>query len=95
MIKAHSEMHAKTTKGQNFASKKAIREALAKDDGTLRFVELGTVANHFQSRPWTVEALVRELGNSGRTLIVVGPDPYTKRSYFGTIGVKDGTLFVK
>lgn len=95
MIKAHSEMHAHDAHGRNFKSKAAIRTALVSSDLPPTFTEIGTYANNFQATVWTVPELVREIGDSGRTLLVVGPDPYTDRRFYGTLSVSKGKVVVK
>ena len=95
MIKAHSEMHAHTWTGLDFASKAAIKRALTESPAKITFTEIGTLANNFHATVWTVAELVREIGDSGRTLLVVGPDPYTNRRFYGTLSVSRGKVVVK
>lgn len=96
MIGQGAEMWAQTPDGENFPSKAAIRRALDADwpqDGVV-WIELGTVENGFQDKRWTSAALMREIGDAPRTLLVVGPDPYRKRNYYGTVSIKNGKVKV-
>lgn len=90
-LKQYAEMWAQTPTGANYASKAAIKRALATTYERPSFVELGTVANGFTDTRWTVEELAAELAH-GKTLTIVGPDPYTKRTYFGSLRASKGAL---
>lgn len=93
MIRQHAEMWARTEAGLNFPSKAAIKRFLT-EGKSIVWTEIGTVGNGWQDRDWTTDELCQEIGDSGRTLLVVGPNPYTKRSYYGTVSVKNGEVKV-
>lgn len=90
-LKQYAEMWARTLHGEHFASKAAIKRALADDPSMVRFTEIGTVANGFTDTHWSPEELAAELAH-GKTLTIVGPDPYTKRTYYGSLRASKGAL---
>jgi hypothetical protein len=77
----------------NFKSKAAIKRALAEDPASVSWLEIGTVANGFQDTRRSTEELLAEL-EGGRYVLIVGPDPYRLRNFFGQVRAKGGKLVV-
>lgn len=77
---------ARTVSGDHFPSKKALRAALAADPSEVVFYSTSPMGPHANEsfRGNEVPADV--------TLSLVGPDPYTSRTWYGT-GVHGGTGF--
>lgn len=79
--------------GGLFASKAALKRAMAADPSKVVFVgtaqelgpQLGNVGTVWGSM--LVEALP-----AGTTLVVVGPDPHRDRRWYGNIVVKNGVV---
>jgi hypothetical protein len=67
--------------GSRPRSKKAVREAIADDPGRVR-VEATSMFGDEYGGPLTAAP-------SGN-IAFVGPDPYTRRNYYGTIEVRRG-----
>ena len=64
--------------GKNVATKKALREAMRDNPETVEFC---TTAELFDgTHTYTGDALP-----AGKTLSVVGPDPYRQRSWYATV----------
>lgn len=76
-----------------FKSKAAIKRALASDASKVTWLELGTIANGFAETRRSSEELLAEL-DGGRYVLIVGPDPYRKRNFFGQVRAKNGKLVV-
>jgi hypothetical protein len=66
----------------NFKSKAAIKRALAEDPASMSWLEIGMGANG-----------VTEL-EGGKYILIVGPDPYRLRNFFGQVRAKGGKLVV-
>jgi hypothetical protein len=68
------------------ASKKAVKEAVAANPGSVQLEATSMLGNEYEGPVDTAP--------SGKYTFV-GPDPYNKRSFYGTIVVKaDGTVKV-
>jgi hypothetical protein len=92
-MKNGAETWARSLHGEHYKSKAAIKRALAEDPSMVTFTELGTVANGFTDTYRTAAELLAEL-EGGRYVLVVGPDPYHKRNFFGQVRAKNGKLVI-
>jgi hypothetical protein len=66
-------------------SKVAIKRALKDAPDTIVWQEIGTIGNDWRERPFTTAELLAE-GFS--TLVLVGPNPYTDRRWYGSLTPK-------
>jgi hypothetical protein len=71
--------------GRNAKSKKAVKEALAADPNSVRFYDTSMMNNGGSFLAPELPAGVH---------VFVGPDPYTARSFYGNISVKNGVVKV-
>lgn len=92
---AETWAQAATFEPANFKSKAAIKRALEEDPTKVSFIEIGTVANGFIDTRRTAAELLAELDGTSKYVLVVGPDPYRLRNYFGQISAKGGKLVIK
>lgn len=67
------------------ASKKAVKEAVAADPGSVQLEATSMFGNEYEGPV--------DVAPNG-TYTFVGPDPYNKRSFYGTIVVANGTVKV-
>jgi hypothetical protein len=67
-------------------SKKEIREAVAADPSRVRLEATSMFGNEYNGS-------LSDAPNG--TYTFVGPDPYTKRMFYGNITVRDGKVTVK
>lgn len=63
---------------RNATTKKALKEAVKDDPSSVRFYSTGLGGEQFDGPVTTLSA-------NGTKLTVVGPDPYTARSWYATI----------
>jgi hypothetical protein len=81
---------ARSKEGGLFATKKAMREALNSQPGEVVFYKTSPLDNSGLPSTITVETLPL-----GAVLTVVGPNPYTKRSWYASVQKRpDGSLKV-
>ena len=71
--------------GQRPKSKKAIKEAVKADPSTVRIQSTSAFGGY--------DGPVSELP-AGKRIDFVGPDPYSKRNFYGSIQVKNGNPVV-
>lgn len=71
--------------GVRVKTKKALREALRDAPNTVEFDSTSPMGPQFNGRADTMPG-------GGVTLTVVGPDPYTKRTWFASVK-RDGSGF--
>ena len=74
-------------KGRRPKSKKEIREAVKNGEAERVSVEATSMFGHEYDGPLSEAP-------DGR-ITFVGPDPYTRRRFYGTITVRDGKVTVK
>lgn len=72
--------------GRRPKSKKAVREAIAADSRTVRIEATSWFGNEYSGPASNLP--------SNYTVHFVGPDPHTKRSFYGTLKWKNGKLSV-
>ena len=75
--------------GQRPKTKKALREAVHDDPASVIFDTTEAFGPMADKRLTVTDALKLK-----RVLSIVGPDPYAKRSWYGTTTVKDGKLVI-
>ena len=75
--------------GLRIKSKKALKEALSQDLASVVFDGTSPMGPQDFAHPATVSALT-----DGHKLSVVGPDPYTKRSWYASVFLVDGKIRV-
>ena len=82
------EVRATDYRGGLFASKAAMKRAIAADPSQVRFTSVASLGPS-----WTGSAAeFLADGPANTKLTVVGPDPYTDRKWYGTVEVKNGQL---
>ena len=69
------------------ASKKAVKEAVESDPASVRIEATSFFGNEYDGPASELPA------NAGK-VVFVGPDPYNKRNFYGTIEWKNGKLKV-
>jgi len=67
-------------------SKKEVKEAVAADPGSVRLEATSNLGNEYDGPV--------DLAPEG-THYFVGPDPYARREFYGTVVVKDGKVKIK
>lgn len=78
-----SNLHARTAHGANFTSKKALRDALAAGD-PVYFTDTSLFANR-----GTLTLAQLTPGD-----VVVGPDPYRDRRWYGAVAFQGRSLIL-
>lgn len=73
-------------RSQRPKTKKAIKEAVASDPASVRIEATSLFGNEY-------DGLVSDAPDG--TYHFVGPDPYTRRNFYGDIVVRDGKATVK
>ena len=74
--------------GQRPASKKAVKEAIAANPASVHLENTSGFSNNFDID------LDEKIAQGDFRTAFVGPDPYNKRNFYGTIEVKDGRVKV-
>lgn len=70
-----SNFHAQDSEGNNFKSKKALREAVARGE-----VVFFTDTSAFNNR-----GTLTGISGLSSSDVIVGPDPYTARNWYGNV----------
>jgi hypothetical protein len=73
--------------GDRVPTKKALRQALSQDLASVKFNSVGGLNAAYSGH-------VGNLADGTLTLMVVGPDPWTKRSWFANIKMRDGRVLM-
>lgn len=80
--------------GKAPASKAAIKRALASQEMAVEFFNTSAFGPD-SGRVYSVDCVTGTPTIPDGTHAIVGPDPYTKRNFYGTLTVKGGTVTVK
>jgi hypothetical protein len=78
-VTTYINVGAKNRDGVRYASKKALRTALAEDPSEVLFDRTSYLQDHLPA-VFCGDALP-----DGATLVVAGPDPYEKRNWFANV----------
>lgn len=87
---AFTEVRATDYAGGLFKSKAAMKRAVEADPRKVRFESVSPMGQQWSGT--AQEFLWSDRAAAGLKLTVVGPNPFTDRSWYGTVEVKNGKL---